>query len=212
MKDDPVMKLDLEKVAKDSSSPEDPRSQQSKLIVPGENVKPGVMVKRRGNNTKSPAERYSIDSGNEDEVGKLKNELSTAMQQDQHVVAQGSNLRSQAENVMGMLESELKQELLARRMTREQDADVVRKLSFRNEAAEEPQQNLIAQMRIAAEQRFTFQAEEHRNQIEKLKIAAAHDKDIIVAMLENPARLTYTQSMGQNRISSTETEQSLADT
>ena len=62
LKHDPVRKLDLEKVAKDLSSPEDPRSQQSKLIVPGEIVKPGVVKKRR-NNTKSPAERYSIDSG-----------------------------------------------------------------------------------------------------------------------------------------------------
>ena len=84
------------------------------------------------------------------------------MQQNHHVVAQGSNLRSQAENAIGTLESELKQELLASRMTREQDADVVRKLSFRSEAAEESQQQLIAQMRIAAEQRFAFQAEEHR--------------------------------------------------
>ena len=74
LKDDPVRKLDLEKVAKDLSSPGDPRSQQSKLIVPGEIVKPGVVKKRR-NNTKSPAERFSIDSGKEDEVGKLKNEL-----------------------------------------------------------------------------------------------------------------------------------------
>ena len=97
----------------------------------------------------------------------MKNELSIAMQQNQQVVAQGSNLRSQAENVIGMLESELKQELLASRMTREQDADVVRRLSFRNEAAEESQQNLIAQMRTAAEQRFAFQAEEHRIEIEK---------------------------------------------
>ena len=81
LKDDPVRKLYLEKVAKDLSSPEDPRSQQSKLMVRGENVKPGVMVKKRRNNTKSPAERCSIDSGNEDEVGKFRNELSTAMQQ-----------------------------------------------------------------------------------------------------------------------------------
>ena len=79
MRDDPVRKLDLEEVTTYSSSPEDPRSQQSKLIVPGEIVKPGVVKKRR--NTKSPAERFPIDSGNEDEVGKLKNELSTAMQQ-----------------------------------------------------------------------------------------------------------------------------------
>ena len=79
LKDDPVRKLDLEKIAKDLSSPGRSRSQQSKLIVPREIVKPGVVKKRR-NNTKSPAERYSIDSGNEDEVGKLKNELSTAMQ------------------------------------------------------------------------------------------------------------------------------------
>ena len=96
-------------------------------------------------------------------------------------------------------------------MTREQDADVVRKLSFRNEAAEESQQNLIAQMRTAAEQRFAFQAEGHRIEIEKLKFAAMHDKEMTVAMLENQARLSYTQSMGQNRTNLTETEQSLAD-
>ena len=123
------------------------------------------------------------------------------MQQNQHVVAQGSNLRSQAENVIGTFESELKQKLLASRMTREQDADVIRKLSFRNDAAEEPQQNLNAHMRIAAEPRFASQAEERRIEIERLKIAATHDKDIAVAMLENQARLTYTQPMGQNRIS-----------
>ena len=76
--------IGLEKVAKDLSSPEDPRSQQSKLIVPGEILKPEVMVKKRRNKTKSPAERYSIDSGKGDEVCKLKNELSTAMQQNQH--------------------------------------------------------------------------------------------------------------------------------
>ena len=161
LKDDPVRKSYLEKVAKDLSSPEDPRSQQGKLIVPGKIVKPG-MVKKRRNNTKSPAERFSIDSGNEDEVGKLKNELSTAMQQSQQVVAQGRNLRSQADNVIGTLESELKQELLASTMTREQDAEVVRRLSFRNGAAEESQQKLIAQMRTAAEQQFAFQPEEHR--------------------------------------------------
>ena len=49
------------------------------------------------------------------------------MQQNQHVVAQGTNLRCQAENMIGTLESELKQELPASRMTRDQDADVVRK-------------------------------------------------------------------------------------
>ena len=131
-------------------SPEDPRSQRSKFIVPGEIAKQG-MVKKRRNNTKPSAEQYSTDSGKEVEVCKL-NELSTAMQQNQNVVAQGSNLRSQAENVIGTLESELKQELLASRMTRERDADVVRKLAFRNEAAEESQQQLIAQIRIVAEQ------------------------------------------------------------
>ena len=107
LKDGPVRKLDLERVAKDLSSPEDPRSQQSKLIVPGEIAKQGVVKKRR--NTKPPAEQFSIDSGKEDEIGKLKSELSTAMQQSQHVVAQGSNLRSQAENAIGTPESELKQ-------------------------------------------------------------------------------------------------------
>ena len=60
-------------------------------------------------NTKPSAEQCSIDSGKEDEVSKLKNELSTALQQNQHVAAQGSNLRSQAEHVNGTLESELKQ-------------------------------------------------------------------------------------------------------
>ena len=194
LKDDPVRKLDLEKVAKDLSSPEDPRSQQSSLIVPEEVAKQGGVKKRRS--TKTPAEQFSIDSGKEDEIGKLKSELSTAMQQNQHVVAQGSNLRSQAENAIGTLESELKQELLASRMTREQDADVVRKLSFRNEAAEESQRQLIAQMRAAAGQRFAFQAEQHRIAIEKLKIAATHDKEMTVAMLENQARLSYMQSMG----------------
>ena len=107
LKDDPVRKLDLERVAKDLSSPGDPRSQQSSLIVPGEIAKQGVVKKRR--NTKPPAEQFSIDSGKEDEIGKLKSELSTAMQQNQHVVAQGTNLRSQAENAIGPLESELKQ-------------------------------------------------------------------------------------------------------
>ena len=109
------------------------------------------------------------------------------------------------------LESELDQELLASRMTWEQNADVVRKLSFRNEAAEESQQQLIAQLGAAVEQRFAFQAEEHRIAIEKLKFAATHDKDMTVAMLENQARLTYTQSMGQNRTNLIETEQSLTD-
>ena len=210
LEDDPVWELDLEKVTRDLSSPVDPRSQQSKLVVPGEIVKRGVVKKRR-NNTKPPAEQYSIDSGKEDEVCKLKNELSTAMQQNQRVVAQGSNLRSQAGNVIGTLGSELKHELLASRMTREQDADVVRKLAFRNEAAEEPQQQLIAQMRIAAEQRFACQAEEHSVEIEKLNVAAAHGKEMTVAMLENQARLSYTQSKGQNRMNLTEAEQSLAD-
>ena len=111
----------------------------------------------------------------------------------------------------GTLESELKQELLASRMTREQDADVVRKLAFRNEAAEESQQQLIAQVRVAAEQRFAFQAEGHRVEIEKLKVAATHDKEMTVAMLENQARPSYTQPVGQNRTNSIETEKSLAD-
>ena len=75
------------------------------------------------------------------------------MQQNQHAVAQGSNPRSQAETMIGALESELNQELLASRMTQEQEADVVRKLSFHNEAAEESQQQLIAQLKAAAEQR-----------------------------------------------------------
>ena len=141
----------------------------------------------------------------------MKNELSTATQQNQHVAAQGSNLRSQAENVIGTLESELKQELLASRMTREQDADVVRKLAFRNEAAEESQQQLIAQMRIAAEQRFAFQAEENRIEIDWLKVAATHDKEMTVAMLENQARLSYSQPMGQHRTNLTKTKQSMAD-
>ena len=54
LEDDPVRKLDLEQVTRDLSSPEDPRSQQSKLIVPGEIVKQG-MVKKRRNNTKPSA-------------------------------------------------------------------------------------------------------------------------------------------------------------
>ena len=148
LEDDLVRKLDLEKITRDWSSPENPRGQQSKLIVPGEIVNQGMVNKRR-NNTKPSAEQYSVDLGKGGEVCKLKNELSTAMQQNQHVVAQGSNLRSQSENVIGTLESELEQELLASRMAREQDADVVRKLAFRNEAAEESQQQLIAQARIA---------------------------------------------------------------
>ena len=207
---DPVRKLDLLKVTRDLSSPGDPRSQQSKLIVPGEIAKQG-MVKKRRNNTKPSAEQYSIDSGKEDEVSKLKSELSTAMRQNQHVAAQGSNLRSQAENVIGTLESELKQELLASKMTREQDADVVRKLAFRNEAAEEAQQQLFAQMRTATEQRFAFQAEEHRIEIERLKVAATHGKEMTVAMLEYQARLSYSEPMGQNRTNLIETEQSMAD-
>ena len=135
LKDDPVKKLDLEKVAKELSSPGDPRSQQSsKLIVPGEIERHGLVKKRR--NTKPSVERYSIVSGRKDDIRKLKRELSTAMQQNQHVVAQGTNLRRQAESAIGTPESELKQELLASRMTRDQDAEVVRKLAFRNEAAE----------------------------------------------------------------------------
>ena len=104
------------------------------------------------------------------------------MQQNQHVAAQGSNLRSQAENVTGTLDSELQQELLASRVTREQDADVVRKLAFRNEVAKESQQQLIAQVRVATEQIFASQAEEHRIEIERLKVAAPHDKEMTVAM------------------------------
>ena len=154
------------------------------------------MVQKRRNNAKPSAEQYSIDSGKEDYVRKLKDELSTAMQQNKHVVAQGTNLRSQAENVIGTLESELKQEPLASRMTRDQDADVVRKSSFR---------------RIAAEQRLAPQAEEHNIEMEKLKVAATHDKEMTIAKLENQARLTHTQSTGQNRTNLTETEQSLAN-
>ena len=85
------------------------------------------------------------------------------MQQHQHVVAQGTNLKSQAESAIGTTGGELKQDLLASGMTRDQDAEVVRKLAFRNEAAEESQQQVDAQMDIAAEQRFAFQAEEHKN-------------------------------------------------
>ena len=111
LKDDPVRKLDSEKVAHELSSPEDPRSQQSKLIVPGEVEKHGMVKKRR--NTKPLAEQYPIDSGKEGDIRKLKSELSTAMQQNQHAVAQGIDLRSQAETAIGTLESELKQESLA---------------------------------------------------------------------------------------------------
>ena len=45
----------------------------------------------------------------------------------------------------------------------------------------------------------------------KNKFAATHDKEMTVAMLENQARLSYTQSTGQNRTNLTETEQDLAD-
>ena len=77
--------------------------------------------------------------------------------------------------------------------------------------AEESHQNLMAQIRNAAEQQAAFQAEGQRNELEKLKLAAAHDKEITVAMLENQARLFYTQSMGQSRTNVIETEQRLAD-
>ena len=169
LKDDPVKKLDLEKVAKKLSSPEDPRSQpSSKLIVPGGVERHGLAKKRR--NTKPSVEQYPIDSGKED-IRKPKSELSTAMQQNQHAVAQGTDLRSQAESAIGTLESELKQELLASRMTRDQDAEVVRKLAFRNEAAQESQQQIISQMNSAAERRVAFQAEGHKIEIEQLKAA-----------------------------------------
>ena len=202
--------MDLEKVAKELSSPGDPRSQQSsKLIVPGEIERHGLVKKRR--NTKPSVERYSIVSGRKDDIRKLKRELSTAMQQNQHVVAQGTNLRRQAESAIRTPESELKQELLASRMTRDQDAEVVRKLIFRIEAAEESQQQVIAQMKVAAELRSAFQAEEHNIEMEKLKAAATHDKEMTIAKLENEARLTYERSMGQNRTNLTETERSLAN-
>ena len=179
------------------------------MIVPEEVEKHGLVKERR--NTKPPAEQYAIDSGKEDYIRKLKSELGTARQQHQHVVAQGTNLRSQAEAAIGTLESGIKQELLASRMARDQDAEVVRKLAFRNEAAEESQQQMIAQMEIAAGRRFVFQAEEHKIEIEKLKIAATHDKDMAIAKSENQARLAYEQSTGQNRTNPTEAEQSLAD-
>ena len=66
LEDDPVRKLALEKVTRDLSSPEHPRSQQSKLIVPGGIAKQGMLKKR--SNTKPLAEQYSIDSGKEDEL------------------------------------------------------------------------------------------------------------------------------------------------
>ena len=47
--------------------------------------------------------------------------------------------------------------------------------------------------------------------MEKLKVAATHDKEMTIARLENQARLMYEQSMGQNRTNWTETEQSLAN-
>ena len=96
-------------------------------------------------------------------------------------------------------------------MTRDQDAEVVRKLAFRNDAAEESQQQVIVQMETAAEQRFAFQAEGHKIEIEQLKIAATHDRDITIAKLETQAILAYGQSAGQNRTNLTEAEQSLAD-
>ena len=108
----PVRKLGLEQISKEESSLEDPRSQQSKLIVPGEVERHGLVKKRR--TTKPPVEQYPIDSGKEDNIRKLRSELSTAMQQNQHVVAQGTNLWSQAETAVGTLASELKQELLAK--------------------------------------------------------------------------------------------------
>ena len=58
LKDDPVRKLDLEKIAKELSSPGDPRSQQSKLIVPRGVERHGLVKKRR--NTKPPPEEYPI--------------------------------------------------------------------------------------------------------------------------------------------------------
>ena len=47
--------------------------------------------------------------------------------------------------------------------------------------------------------------------MEKPKVAATHDTEIINARLENQARLAYEQSTGQNRTNLTEAEQSLAD-
>ena len=70
---------------------------------------------------------------------------------------------------------------------------------------------MIAQMKSAADKRFAFQAEEHNIEMEKFKVAATHDKETTIAKLENQARLTYEQPMGQNRTNLTETEQSLAD-
>ena len=72
-------------------------------------------------------------------------------------------------------------------------------MAFRNEAAEESQHQVLAQMKISAEQRFAFQAEEHNIKMEKLKVAAMRDKEMTIAKLENQARLTYEQPMGQNR-------------
>ena len=52
LKDDPVKKLDLEKIAKELSSPEDRRSQQSsKLIVPGEIGRHGLVKKKKKHQT-----------------------------------------------------------------------------------------------------------------------------------------------------------------
>ena len=45
--DDPARKLGLEKVTRDLSSPEDPRSQQRKFIVPGEIAKQGMVNKKK---------------------------------------------------------------------------------------------------------------------------------------------------------------------
>ena len=66
-------------------------------------------------------------------------------------------------------------------------------------------------MKIAAEQRFAFQAEGHKTEIEQLKLAATHDKCIATAKLENHAGLAYEQSIGQSRTNLTEAGQSLAD-
>ena len=84
-------------------------------------------------------------------------------------------------------------------------------MAFRNEAAEESQQQVIAQVKIAAEQRFAFQTEGHKFETDQFKIAATHDREITIARLENQARLASAQPVGQNRTNLTEAEQSLAD-
>ena len=70
--DNSARRLDLAKLSKELSSPEDPGSQlNTDLIVSGETVKHGVV--KRPRNTKTPAEQYAIDSGKEDQQPRSSN-------------------------------------------------------------------------------------------------------------------------------------------